>query len=226
MSTSTSASLRQLGAGLRTFLALTVVLGLVYPLSMTAVAQLLFRDHADGSLVSRGNASVGSSLIGQSFTRPVVRDGKAVLDASGVPVTRPDPAYFQSRPSAAGTGYDPRSSSASNYGPENKVLIRQIDRRRASVARLDGVAPASVAPDALLASGSGLDPHISPEYATQQVRRVAHARGVSPTVVRRLVVEYTQGRVLGFLGEPRVNVLMLNLALDSLTMRAEQADSN
>jgi K+-transporting ATPase ATPase C chain len=211
----------------RTFLALTVVVGLVYPLLMTAVAQLLFPDHADGSLVSRGNGDpVGSSLIGQSFTRPVMRDGRAVLDASGVPVTRPDPAYFQSRPSAAGTGYDPRSSAASNYGPENKVLIRQIERRRAAVARLDGVAPASVAPDALLASGSGLDPHISPRYAAQQVRRVAHARGVSPTVVQRLVVENTQGRVLGFLGEPRVNVLLLNLALDRLSLRAEQADSD
>ncbi|HLN77486.1 MAG TPA: potassium-transporting ATPase subunit C [Nocardioidaceae bacterium] len=86
--------------------------------------------------------------------------------------------------------------------------------------------PASVAPDALLASGSGLDPHISLQYAAQQVRRVARARGISPTVVQRLVVEYTQGRVLGFLGEPRVNVLMINLALDSLTMRAEQADSD
>lgn len=225
MTTTSPVFLRQLGAGLRTFLALTVVLGVVYPLVMTGVAQLVFPDAADGSLVKSGKAMVGSSLIGQPFTRPLMKQGEPVLDASGAPVTPPDPAYFQSRPSAAGAGYDPQSSSASNYGPENEVLITQIEQRRAAVARLDGVAPASVAPDALMASGSGLDPHISPQYAAKQVHRVARARGIRAPLVQRLVDEHTQGRVLGFLGEPRVNVLMLNLALDDLAERSKQADS-
>ena len=137
---------------------------------------------------------VGSSLIGQSF------DG--------------NPEYFQSRPSAAGDGYDPLASSASNLGPENEDLIAAIEERRQAAAALDGTDPAKVAPDALLASGSGLDPHISPEYAEQQVARIARERGLSEDAVRQLVDENTDGRMLGFLGEPAVNVLLLNLALD------------
>ena len=225
MASSTPFALRQYGAAIRAFLVLTVILGLVYPLTMTGVAQVLFPDRADGSLVETSDGVVGSELIGQSFTRPVTEDGEPVQDADGLPVMAPDPAYFQSRPSAAGAGYDPLSSSASNFGPENEELIALVEERRAAAAELDGVDGTQISPHALLASGSGLDPHISPEYAAQQVERVAAARGIEPADVRRLVEEHTAGRALGFLGEPTVNVLLLNLALDKLTGPAEAADS-
>jgi K+-transporting ATPase ATPase C chain len=135
----------------------------------------------------------------------------------GNPVVEPNPEYFQSRPSAAGAGYAPLSTSASNLGPENKDLIGAIKERRATAAQLDGVPPARVAPGALLASGSGLDPHVSPAYAREQIARIARERDLSQAQVRNLVTEHTQGRVLGFLGEPRVNVLELNLALDAMS---------
>lgn len=187
---------RQLWPALRMLLVLTAVVGLAYPLALTGFARVAFPDRADGSLLKQGGKVVGSKLIGQSF------DGK--------------PQYFQSRPSAAGDGYDPLASSASNLGPENKNLIAAIKERRAAAVKLDGTAPDKVAPDALLASASGLDAYISPTYAGQQVDRVARERGVDPATVRRLVDTYTAGRVLGFLGEPGVNVLLLNLALDRL----------
>jgi K+-transporting ATPase ATPase C chain len=215
MATRTSPALRQYGAALRTLLLLTVILGLVYPLAMTGFAQVAFGHNANGSLLTRGGTTVGSSLIGQGFTVPVLKNGQPTKDASGNPVVAPDPKYFQSRPSAAGTGYDPTSSGASNLGPENKVLIGDINSRRAAAAALDGVNPSQVPPDALLASGSGLDPDISPAYAAEQVPRVARVRGLSQPQVRALVAENTKGRTLGFLGEPRVNVLELNLALDA-----------
>lgn len=205
-------ALRQVGAAVRAFLVLTVLLGLAYPLVMTGVAQVLFPGNADGSLVESGDSVVGSELIGQSFARPVT-EGGAVMDA----------AYFQSRPSAAGTGYDTLATSASHLGPENAVLIALVEDRRAVSAELDGVDGAQVPPDALLASGSGLDPHISPEYAAQQVARVSRERGLEPEQVRRLVDEHSDGRFLGFLGAPHVNVLMLNLALDELTGTPDQA---
>ena len=188
---------RQLWPAVRMFLAMTVLVGLAYPLVMTGVAQVAFPGRADGSLVEHDGTVVGSSLIGQSF------DGK--------------PEYFQSRPSEAGDGYDPLASSASNRGPENADLVAAIEERRAAAAELDGTRPSDVAPDALLASGSGLDPQISPAYAEQQVARVARERGMSEAEVRELVKQHTDGRVLGFLGEPAVNVLMLNLALDAET---------
>ena len=219
MAITTSPALRQYGAAVRAFLALTVVVGLVYPLVMTGVAQVAFRSNADGSIVHRGGRAVGSDLIGQAFTRPVLENGQPQKDAAGNPVVQADPSYFQSRPSAAGAGYDPLATSASNLGPENKDLIASVKERRAAAAQLDGVRPAQVAPDALLASGSGLDPHISPAYAAEQVARVARERGLGEAQVRALVAAHTQGRVLGFLGEPRVNVLELNLALDALTGR-------
>jgi K+-transporting ATPase ATPase C chain len=225
MASTTPLALRQYGAALRAFLALTVVLGLVYPLTMTGVAQVLFPDRADGSLVETSDGVVGSELIGQSFTRPVTEDGEPVHDADGALVMAPDPAYFQSRPSAAGAGYDPLSSSASNYGPENEELVALVEERRLAVAELDGVEGEQVPPHALLASGSGLDPHISPEYAAQQVERVAAARGLDPEQVRQLVEDHTGQRMLGFLGEPHVNVLLLNLALDGLTESQSAADS-
>jgi K+-transporting ATPase ATPase C chain len=211
----TSPVLRQYGAALRTLLVLTVIVGLAYPLAMTGFAQVAFGHNANGSLIVRGGTTVGSSLIGQGFTRPVLKNGQPTKDASGSPVVAPDPRYFQSRPSAAGAGYDPLASGASNLGPENKVLIADINTRRAAAAKLDGVSPAQVPPDALLASGSGLDPDISPAYAAEQVPRVARVRGLSQPQVRALVAENTKGRTLGFLGEPRVNVLELNLALDA-----------
>jgi K+-transporting ATPase ATPase C chain len=193
---------RQLWAAARMLVAMTVVVGLAYPLAMTGFAQVVFPHQADGSLIKQDGKLVGSSLIGQLFTD---QDGNALRQ------------YFQSRPSAAGDGYDPLSSGASNLGPENPDLVKAIAERRAAASQLDGTEPAQVAPDALLASGSGLDPDISPEYAAQQVDRVARARGISADTVRRLVDQYTHGRSLGFLGESHVNVLELNLALDRLT---------
>ncbi|MGD9960849.1 potassium-transporting ATPase subunit C [Nocardioides sp.] len=215
MATTLPATVRQYGAALRTYLALTVILGLGYPLVMTGLAQVAIPGNADGSLVTSNGSVVGSDLIGQAFTRPVLKDGEPVVDADGVAVVEADPRYFQSRPSSAGAGYDPLSTSASNLGPENEDLIAAVKERRTAVARLEGVAESQVPPDALLASGSGLDPHISPAYARLQIPRIARERGLSPDTVSALVAEHTQGRVLGFLGEPRVNVLELNLALDS-----------
>ena len=145
--------------------------------------------------------TVGSTLIGQSF-----------VDADGAPLAQ----YFQSRPSAAGDGYDGGASSGSNYGPENADLISAITDRRAAVAAFENVDPADVPADAVTASASGLDPHISPAYALLQVDRVAAARGLDEAEVRALVESKIQARDLGFLGEPRVNVLELNLALDAL----------
>ena len=166
-------AVRQVWAAVRMLLVLTVVVGLAYPLVLTGFAQVVVPGRADGSLVTRDGTVVGSSLIGQSF------DGR--------------PEYFQSRPSAAGDGYDPLASSASNLGPENEDLLAAIDERRAAAAELDGTDPAEVAPDALLASGSGLDPDISPEYAAQQVERVASERGLSTEEVRRLVDRLHRG---------------------------------
>lgn len=189
-------ALTQLAAAARVLAVMTVLLGLAYPLALTGLAQAVVPGRADGSLIERNGTVVGSALIGQSF------DG--------------DAAYFQSRPSAAGDGYDPLASSASNLSPENPDFVAEVRRRIAEVAAFDGVDPADVAPDAVLASGSGLDPHISPAYAEQQVARVARARDLPAPAVRRLVKEHTTGRTLGFLGEPRVEVLELNIALDGL----------
>jgi K+-transporting ATPase ATPase C chain len=208
-------ALRQLGAALRTLLLLTVILGLAYPLAITGFAQVAFGNNANGSLLQRGGKTVGSSLIGQGFTLPVLKNGQPTKDASGNPIVAADPKYFQSRPSAAGTGYDPTSSGASNLGPENKTLIADINSRRTTTASLDGVNPAQVPPDALLASGSGLDPDISPAYAAEQIPRIARTRSLTQAQVQALVAQNTKGRTLGFLGEPRVNVLNLNLALDA-----------
>jgi K+-transporting ATPase ATPase C chain len=193
MSTLTS-RLGQYGPAVRLMIVATIALGLAYPLAITGIGRVAFHSQADGSLIERGGSTVGSSLIGQSFL------GRAK--------------YFQSRPSAAGTGYDALSSGASNLALDNSTLVHQVEQRRAADAKFDGVAPASVPADALLASGSGLDPQISPAYAAEQVRRVARVRELSTATVTALVTRYTQGRTLGFLGEPRVNVLELNLALD------------
>ncbi|WP_053205059.1 potassium-transporting ATPase subunit KdpC [Jiangella muralis] len=188
-----SGLVRQSWAGLRVLLLFTVILGIAYPLAVTGVSQLAFGDQADGSLVTHDGEVVGSSLIGQPF------DGEQ---------------WFHPRPSAAGDGYDTLASGGSNLGPESAELLATVEERRAAVAEANGVDPADVPPDAVTASGSGLDPHISPAYAGIQVDRVARARGLDPADVRALVDEHTQGRVLGFLGGERVNVLELNLALE------------
>nr|WP_216094558.1 potassium-transporting ATPase subunit KdpC [Jiangella alba] len=187
--------LRQSWAGLRVLVLFTVILGVAYPLAVTGVAQVAFGDQAGGSQVTHDGEVVGSSLIGQPF------DGEQ---------------WFHPRPSAAGDGYDTLASGGSNLGPESAELLATVEERRAAVAEENGVDPADVPPDAVTASGSGLDPHISPAYAEIQVDRVAEARGLDPAEVRELVDDHTQGRVLGFLGGERVNVLELNLALEDL----------
>ncbi|EWT02317.1 potassium transporter KtrA, partial [Intrasporangium chromatireducens Q5-1] len=180
-------------------LVLTVVLGVVYPLAITGIGQLVFPWQSNGSIVTTSDGEpVGSALIGQSFT-----------DAAGNPL----PEYFQPRPSAAGDGYDAGASSGSNLGPENPDLIAAIAERRAQIAAFNGVQPSEVPADAVTASGSGLDPHISPAYAAIQVQRVAEARGLPVETVRALVASHTQDRDLGYLGQPRINVLELNLAV-------------
>ncbi len=170
----------------------TVIFGIIYPLVVTAIAQVLFPKQANGELIKSGDKLVGSHLIGQPFTAP---------------------GYFWSRPSGAGTaGYDPTASGSSNLGPTNKMLI---DRVNASVQQLQPTNPNAAIPvDLVTQSGSGLDPDISPASAEFQVPRVAKERGMSEQDVRSLVAKHTQGRQWGFLGEPRVNVLELNLDLD------------
>jgi K+-transporting ATPase ATPase C chain len=195
-------SLRQHLAAFRVLLVLTVITGIAYPLAVTGIAQVITPHRANGSLVSSGGHTVGSSLLGQSFT-----------DAKGNALAQ----WFQSRPSAAGAnGYDPTASGASNLGPESSVLLKEVEARRAADAALDGVSPASVPPDALTASGSGLDPDISPAYAYEQVARIAKARNLDVAKVRALVKAHVDGRQLGFLGESTVNVLELNIALEKL----------
>jgi len=190
-------SARQFTTSLRALLVATVALGILYPLLVTGVTQVALPGEANGSLVKASDATVGSALIGQQF-----------VDAKGNAL----PGYFQSRPSVV--DYNAASSGGSNLGPENPDLAAQVKARIAAIAASDGVSEAQVPADAVTASASGLDPHISPEYAQEQVARVAAARGIDPQVVRRLVDENTEGRMLGFLGEPTVNVLKLNIALD------------
>ncbi|WP_295014100.1 potassium-transporting ATPase subunit KdpC [uncultured Microbacterium sp.] len=202
-------TVRLTGVAVRAMLVLTLVLGVGYTLVVTGIGQLALPWQANGSQVDAqdrpvggwigGDRSAGSLLIGQSFT-----------DAKGDAL----PQYFQPRPSAAGDGYDPRSSGGSNLGPNNPDLVAAITDRRAAIAAREHVSPSAVPADAVTASGSGLDPHISPAYALLQVDRVAAARGLDASTVRRLVEARIQSRDLGFLGEPRVNVVDLNLALD------------
>jgi K+-transporting ATPase ATPase C chain len=174
-------------------LATTVVFGIIYPLVVTGLAQIMFPKQANGELIVQNGTLVGSHLMGQPFTAP---------------------GYFWSRPSAAGSaGYDPTASGGSNYGPTNKMLV---DRVNASVQQLQPTNPnAPIPADLVTTSGSGLDPDISPASAEFQVPRVAKERGMSEQDVRALVAKHTKGRQLGFLGEPRVNVLDLNLDLDA-----------
>lgn len=191
-------TLRQYGVALRAMLVLTLILGVLYPLVITLVGQLAFSHQANGSLIRSNETVVGSSLIGQSFT-----------DADGAALAE----WFQSRPSAAGDGYDAGASSGSNWGPENPDLVAAITERQAAIEKLTGAALAEIPADAVTASSSGLDPHISPEYARLQSNSVADARGLDRSAVADLVESMIQERDLGYLGEPTVNVLALNLAL-------------
>ncbi|MDH6575426.1 K(+)-transporting ATPase subunit C [Kitasatospora sp. MAP5-34] len=201
-------SVRTHFTALRMLLVMTVVLGIAYPLLVTGVSQVAFSDKANGSIVkSADGKEIGSSLLGQNFNLPKKNPNDPKEQA------QPDPKWFQPRPSAAGTGYDPKSSSASNLGPNSDVLLKQVNDNRAADAAFDGVDPASVPADALLGSGSGLDPEISVAYAKEQVNRVAKTRGLSVDTVTKLVDKYTEGRSAGFLGDPGVNVLLLNKAL-------------
>jgi K+-transporting ATPase ATPase C chain len=182
---------RQLAPAVVVLLCFTVLTGVVYPLVITGAAQVAFPNRADGTLITRDGAVVGSKLIGQLF------EGER---------------YFHPRPSAAGDGYDAMSSSASNLGPLNDELLSAVDERRTAYQEANGADPPV---DALTASGSGLDPHISVDNARRQSQRIAVARGLDVQQVLDLVDDHTDGRSLGFLGEPAVNVLELNLALDS-----------
>lgn len=184
--------LRQGWAALRLMLVFTVVLGLLYPLAGVVVAQVV-PGTAKGSLVTVNGSAVGSALIGQPF------EGDE---------------WFLPRPSMAGDGYDALASAGSNLGPNNPDLIAEIESRKAEVAQREAVSPAQVPADAVTASGSGLDPHISPEYARLQVRRVAAARGLTEGQVQVLVDEATTPAGFSVLGAPAVNVLQLNVALD------------
>jgi K+-transporting ATPase ATPase C chain len=185
---------QQILPGLRIKLFMTVVLGILYPLAMTGVCQILFPYKANGSLITAGGKVIGSELIAQNFTKPE---------------------YFQPRPSAAGNdGYDATSSGGSNFGPTNQKLI---DRTKAAIEKFRKENPDFTGPlpaDLVTASASGLDPHLSPDSAKAQASRVAKARGVSQDQVLQLIAQFTEAPDFGILGEPRVNVLKLNLAMD------------
>jgi len=199
-------TVRQLIAAVRGWIIFTVICGIAYPVIMLGIAQGVFNHQANGSLVSYHGKVIGSSLLCQEF-----------LDGKGNPL----PQYFQPRPSAATSGAktdygcDPLYSGASNLGPTNQVLVNDIKQRQQQISKFDHVSVSQIPPDAVTTSASGLDPYISPQNAAIQVDRVAAARHISPAAVQALVSKYTQPRVIGFLGEPRVNVLLLNIALDT-----------
>ncbi len=187
----------QIRAALGILLAMTVVTGVLYPLAVTGIAQALMPGRANGSVIVKDGAAIGSELIGQAFTSP---------------------AYFWSRPSATSpVPYEGASSSGSNLAPTNPALLAAVKSRVAALRAADPGNEAPIPVDLVTASGSGLDPHVSPAAALWQVGRVARERGLDETVVRSLVQRHVEGRWLGIFGEPRVNVLRLNLALDSLS---------
>jgi K+-transporting ATPase ATPase C chain len=187
--------IKHLGTSVRVTIVSIVLLGIVYPLAMTGIAQALFPRQANGSLVTVNGKVVGSAIIGQLWTRPQ---------------------YFHGRPSAAGKGYDPTQTGGTNYGPTSKKLIAST---KATIAQLEKENPDASGPppiDLVTSSGSGIDPDITPEAAYWEAPRVAKARGTPLATVNGLIAQHIEGRTFGFLGEPRVNVLELNLALDAL----------
>lgn len=187
--------MKYIGTAIRMTLVTAVIAGIIYPLAMTGLAQVIFPGKANGSLVKKGGQVIGSRLIGQNFTAPK---------------------YFLPRPSAAGTGYDAMDSSFSNLGPTNKALADRVQAAvKADIAADPGLTFGQVPIDMVTTSGSGLDPDITVANAQAQAPRVAAARGMSVSAVLDMIAKHTSGRQLGFLGEPRVNVLELNLALDA-----------
>jgi K+-transporting ATPase ATPase C chain len=211
-----------LWAGLRALLVLTVVTGVIYPLAVTGIAQALFNDKANGSEIKSDGKVVGSSLIGQSYNLPLEK-GQTTPD--------PDLKWFQGRPqnglgaNSVNTQYKLLLSGATNLSADSKVLLQQVKDAKAAVIKDNSVpgytVKASQVPaDAVTSSGSGLDPDISPAYADIQVHRIAEKNGLSVAQVQKLVDEHTDGRTLGFIGEPTVNVLELNIALKSLVTKS------
>ncbi|MEV0254954.1 potassium-transporting ATPase subunit C [Streptomyces sp. NPDC050732] len=219
MNNSVTNTARLLGAGLRALLVLTVLCGVLYPLAVTGAAQVLFHDQANGSEVKADGEVVGSELIGQRYDLPLKK---------GQETASPDLKWFQPRPSnglgenTVNTQYKLLLSGATNLSGDNKDLIRQVKDAKAAVIKDNSTAdhrvkPSDVPADAVTSSGSGLDPHISPAYADLQVHRVAAKNHLDVRQVQKLVDAHTDGRTLGFIGEPRVNVLKLNIALKDLT---------
>ncbi|MEU3244143.1 MULTISPECIES: potassium-transporting ATPase subunit C [unclassified Streptomyces] len=219
MNNSVTNTARLLWAGLRALLVLTVVCGVIYPLAVTGVGQALFHDKANGSEISAGGKVVGSSLIGQSYNLPLKK---------GQETPEPDLKWFQGRPAnglgtnSVNTQYKLILSGATNRAGDNKDLIDWVTAAKKAVVKDNSVngytvRPSDVPADAVTSSGSGLDPDISPRYADIQVHRVAEKNGLPVSQVQKLVDEHTDGRTLGFIGEPRVDVLELNIALRALT---------
>ncbi|MET9815870.1 potassium-transporting ATPase subunit C [Streptomyces sp. NPDC006355] len=221
MNNSVTNTARLLGAGLRALLVLTLVTGVIYPLVITGIAQGLFPGQANGSEIRSDGRVVGSSLIGQSYDLPLKKGQEA---------PEPDLKWFQGRP-AHGLGTNTLNtpdrlllSGATNLAADNPELVRQVEAAKAAVIKENSVPghpvrASEIPADAVTSSGSGLDPDISPQYAALQIRRVAERNGLPVAEVRRLVEEHTEGRTLGFMGEPRVNVLELNIALKELVAR-------
>ncbi|WP_393079744.1 potassium-transporting ATPase subunit C [Streptomyces sp. LN704] len=219
MNNSVTNTARLLWAGLRALLVLTVVCGVIYPLAVTGVGQALFHDKANGSEISADGKVVGSSLIGQSYNLPLKK---------GQETPEPDLKWFQGRPAnglgtnSVNTQYKLILSGATNRSGDNKDLIDWVTAAKKAVVKDNSVngytvKPSDVPADAVTSSGSGLDPDISPQYADIQVHRIAEKNGLSVAQVQKLVDEHTDSRTLGFIGEPRVNVLELNIALKALT---------
>ncbi|QKW05071.1 potassium-transporting ATPase subunit C [Streptomyces sp. NA04227] len=221
MRNSVTNTARLLGAGLRALLVLTLVTGVIYPLAVTGIAQGLFHDKANGSEIKSDGKVVGSSLIGQSYNLPL-KKGQETAD--------PDLKWFQGRPqnglgtNSVNTQYELILSGATNRSGDNEELIQWVKDAKAAVVKVNSVPghtvePSDVPADAVTSSGSGLDPHISPRYADIQVHRVAQKNGLPVDKVEKLVDEHTDGRTLGFIGEPQVNVLELNIALKELVAK-------
>jgi potassium-transporting ATPase KdpC subunit len=215
---------RELLTSLIAVVVITILFGLVYPFAMTGIAQVVFPGRANGSLITQNGKVIGSRLIAQSFGKPVIgKNGKPETTSSGLPVLAPDPAYFQERPSTQ-TEYNAAGSSFTNLGPNNVTAVNTFKANLAGFLKLEqpydpGLTAAQVPIDAVTSSGSGVDPEISPANADIQAHRIAAVRHLPTSKVMQLINNNTDSRFIGLLGEPGVNVLDLNLALDRLTGR-------